>query len=238
MGIQSIENDDTFVVSYPKSGNTWMRFIIANLLTSERVTFRNLNQFVPGIYGFKNQVNEMSSPRFIKTHDPHFSRFPKVVYIYRDLRDVVISYFHFQKSQNLFDGSISEFIRSTHLEQFGGWESHVRKAFKFQEKHPDRILMLSYEEMLESLPQQVERIQSFCNISGRKSVDEIVNLCSFDSLKKTEQQFGKVYDEIPFSFFRAGKAGQWKQELRKEDVKFLESNHSELFKLLKYSMSK
>ena len=236
MGIQSIENDDTFVVSYPKSGNTWVRFIIANLLTSEKITLKNINQFVPGIYGFKSQINKMFSPRFIKTHEPNLNRYPKVIYVYRDYRDVVISYYHFQKSQNLFDDSISKFIRSSHLAQFGGWESHVRKAIKFQETNPNRILMLSYEEMLESLPQQVERIRSFCNIIGKKSVDEIVHLCSFDSLKENEQKHGKVYDEVPFSFFRSGKTEQWKTELSIEDINLIENSHIDLLKLLNYSI--
>ena len=40
--------DDTFIVSYPRSGNTWTRFLIANLLHPEvEVGFANIDSFVP-----------------------------------------------------------------------------------------------------------------------------------------------------------------------------------------------
>ena len=42
--------DDTFVVSYPKSGNTWTRFLIANLVYPEKLPdFRNINYLLPMI---------------------------------------------------------------------------------------------------------------------------------------------------------------------------------------------
>jgi len=34
--------DDTFIVSHPKSGNTWMRFLIGNLIYPEGVDFSNI----------------------------------------------------------------------------------------------------------------------------------------------------------------------------------------------------
>ena len=40
--------DDTFIVSYPRSGNTWTRFLIANLLHPEEpATFANIERLVP-----------------------------------------------------------------------------------------------------------------------------------------------------------------------------------------------
>ena len=40
--------DDTFLVSYPKSGNTWVRFLLANLLfPDEEVGFANINRLLP-----------------------------------------------------------------------------------------------------------------------------------------------------------------------------------------------
>src|SRR6266567_6631593 len=41
--------DDTFLVSYPKSGNTWARFLIANLVRPyEKIDFSNVNRVIPG----------------------------------------------------------------------------------------------------------------------------------------------------------------------------------------------
>jgi len=41
--------DDTFLVSYPKSGNTWARFLIANLIhPGEKIDFSNVNRIIPG----------------------------------------------------------------------------------------------------------------------------------------------------------------------------------------------
>ena len=40
--------DDIFLVSYPKSGNTWTRFLIANLVYPEKnPDFSNINQLLP-----------------------------------------------------------------------------------------------------------------------------------------------------------------------------------------------
>ena len=40
--------DDTFVVSYPRSGNTWTRFLIANLMHPEKeVSFKNIESLIP-----------------------------------------------------------------------------------------------------------------------------------------------------------------------------------------------
>ena len=45
-----IRPDDVFIVSYPKSGNTWVRFILANLLApGERITFRNIDNYVADV---------------------------------------------------------------------------------------------------------------------------------------------------------------------------------------------
>lgn len=44
-------SDDVCLVAYPKSGNTWLRFLVGNLVHSEDpVTFANIESFVPSIY--------------------------------------------------------------------------------------------------------------------------------------------------------------------------------------------
>ena len=42
---------DVFLVSYPRSGNTWLRSMIAQLLTGEKInSLRELDYIVPDIY--------------------------------------------------------------------------------------------------------------------------------------------------------------------------------------------
>ena len=42
--------DDTFLVSFPRSGNTWIRFLVGNLLSpDDPVSFATLEVFVLGL---------------------------------------------------------------------------------------------------------------------------------------------------------------------------------------------
>lgn len=230
-----IKLSDTFIVSYPKSGNTWIRFIIANMIAKDTiVTMKNINNFVPGIYDFKDKINSIAEPRFIKTHHTNFDFYPKSIYIYRDYRDVLISYYHFQKDQNLFKGTISEFIQSKQLNTFGSWESHISKALQFQAKYPNRILLLSYESLLENTVEGIEKIRKFSNILPSKTDNQINELCSFGSLQNIEEKHGKVFDIPNLTFFRSGKSGQWKTELSKSDLEWIKKHNGHLLTQLGY----
>ena len=54
--------DDVFLVSYPKSGNTWTRFLIANLIYPEKhPDFANINVLVPDPEGLTKRHLEQSA---------------------------------------------------------------------------------------------------------------------------------------------------------------------------------
>ena len=91
--------DDTFIVSYPRSGNTWTRFLVANLLFADRpVTFANIEELVPDAEAQSSlYMKRVPSPRVIKSHEYFDHRYPKMLYIVRDPRDVVLSYYNFSR---------------------------------------------------------------------------------------------------------------------------------------------
>jgi len=100
-----IREDDIFVVSYFKSGNTWTRFLLANLLNPERpVTFESIERTIPDIYQFQyHDYAKLPSPRLIKSHECFDPRYRRIIYIVRDPRDVAISLYHFLRKLRTID---------------------------------------------------------------------------------------------------------------------------------------
>lgn len=214
LGIKNIFPDDAFICSFPKSGNTWVRFILANALSNETITLKNINKFVPGVHAHSASVNEMNSPRYIKSHFPYFELYPKTVYIHRDFRDVVTSFYHFKKGQGKFTGTLDDFYRTINKGAFGSWNQHVEKALTFQNENPNRIFVLSYSDLHDNFEAVVTNLLGFLNINSKRSTQELKEETGFEKLKSLEKSFGNVQEQKEeFSFFRSGLKSGFGSEL-------------------------
>jgi hypothetical protein len=229
-----IRPNDVFIVSYPKSGNTWVRFLLANLLAPEKqISFRNIEDYVPNIYRSSATLEEREGRRYIKTHHPCYDLYPKTVYIYRDGRDALVSYYHYAIGKKVFVGSFVDFIFSPFVEQFSSWKEHVTAAFDFASKNPDRILMLQYEEMLRQPLGCAARVTGFLGLRCHdRTIANAVEKSSFDQLKLIEQTFGGENLIKPLTFFRSGKSGQWQEYFTPEVYdRYVEENGATLLRL-------
>lgn len=225
--IKTIYPNDTFLVSYPKSGNTWLRYILAYLIkgTEKIITDKELNRIIPDIYVDKDIIDAQKHNRIIKTHDLYFEDYPKIIYIYRDYRDAVVSYYHYCCALGRFSGSLSEFIKSDIVLMHGSWPQHLKKIINHKKENPNKVLMISYESLFTDFEKNVKEIIRFMEIKTKVDIIKIKEITSFDNLKQNEQLYGSEFKQVTqTSFFRDGKSGDWKNVLKKKDLDYIYSN--------------
>ena len=224
-----VQKDDILLISYPKSGNTWLRFLFGNVMYSSGVDFKNIDKFIPDIYRTtKKEIEDLDSPRVIKSHEPFFPNNSKVVYIYRDPRDVVISYYYWYKKFNRLKGESFEFFFNSFLEgnvSYGLWSEHLKGWREAAEKRPRNVYMVKYETLKEDTLKEFKKILQFCDLDySDERILEAVNKSEFKNMKKMEEKQSKdsIFKDtnLNISFVRSGKS-EWKDVLSEDQIKRL-----------------
>ncbi|KAG8123913.1 hypothetical protein E2320_020047 [Naja naja] len=225
-----IRDDDTFIITYPKSGTIWTQNIVSLILYeghrdgTENITLIDRAPWLE-FNIFHVDLPSCPSPRVICSHLPYYlvpkglqNKKAKIIYVLRNPKDVLVSDYHFHKmtvsveTPKDFDTFLKRFLAgkvvcSSWLDHVEGWYSH---------KSDFNILFLSYEEMKKDLRSSVLKI---CNFLGKKltgkEVDDVVDKATFDNMK-VDSRANYTFmppDVLDFSkgnFLRKGTIGDWK----------------------------
>ena len=240
--------DDTFLVSYPKSGNTWARFLIANLVRpNEKIDFSNVNRFIPGPEVTPNRdLLRLPRPRIIKSHQYFDPRYPRVIYIVRDPRDVVISQYHFQRKRKLLADHfpLSEFVRLFLAGEtcfYGSWGEHVASWLATRHNQPT-FLLLRYEDMILDTAHELSKVASFLGLAATPElIIEAADRSSADRMRELEKSQAQLFtstkdtrQDIPF--VRAAKPGGWRSSLPPECAGQIEQAWGQIIRWLGYEL--
>lgn len=241
--------DDVFLVSFPKSGNTWTRFLIGNLLSPEQpVSFKNLHQLVPDPEGTsKRDFDRMPRPRVIKSHECFEPRYPRVIYIVRDPRDVVVSQYHYhRKCRKIEDGyPMEKFVARFLAGQtcpHGSWGENV-STWLLARRNDPRFLLVRYEDMIADTPRELARIASFLGITATpERIAQAAERSSADRMRKLEQAQSHLSTltkdgrrDLPF--VRAAGSGGWSASLPEALVVDVETAWSSVMRHLGYELT-
>jgi len=245
-----IYEDDVFIVSYPKSGNTWTRFLIANLIYREKhPDFSNINELIPDPEVLAKRIlDRLPRPRYIKSHQYFDPRYPRVVYIVRDPRDVVLSEYYFDiKRRAIADDYplhqfVSRFVRGEVNHSYGTWGENAATWFYARRSDP-RFLLVRYEALQSRAMDELGRIASFLGLSAdREQLSFTVEQSSADRMRELEKKQAHLWSSTRETrkdkpFVRSAKAGGWKTELPEAGVAAIESAWGGLMREMGYELA-
>jgi Sulfotransferase domain len=243
--------DDTFIVSYPRSGNTWTRFLVANLLhPAEPATFANIECLVPDSEAQSSRyLRRIPRPRVIKSHQYFDPRYRRVIYVVRDPRDVALSYYDFERKYRHIDDTyplqnyVSNFVGGRlSSADWGTWGENVASWISTRRSRED-FLLLRYEDMLEDTVSEVAKIAVFFSLEAHgERVRSAVERSSVQRMRGLEKLQGKDWvstknrrPDIPF--VRTAASGHWRSKLPADSIAEIEAAWGPLMAALGYELT-
>ena len=236
---KSLFPSDKILLSHPRSGNTWTRHLIADLILQhlgfETATELPINHtsIIPTIYSqnIANSVdNRIHLPyRLMKSHHHQDGKGRHFIYVFRQPGDVLCSYYRFimakqnpkQESKFLpvcfnLDMSIDEFC----LRNINGWKKHVFQALNRHEQDPQNVVWVCYEQLHENPIPTLNHLIEFLGLDRQSiNLEKTIENHSFKNRLSVLLKAGKQ-SERAFST-RKGKIGSSSEELRPETQKII-----------------
>lgn len=231
---------DVFVASYPRSGNTWLRFMLFEILLGQSPSFNHVDKVVPDI-GKQDKASPVlpHGGRLIKTHEPYRPEYAKAIYLVRDARDVALSEFAYQKALGLakddFDQFLTRFLRGT-VNPFGSWAAHVDSWMKAKDEGRAEILLLRFDELRREPEISLGKMMEF--LAMPVGADLIRRAVSNNSVEKMRDQEKKnpVKASAKGRFIRSGAVEGWREKFTEPQARLVQQRAGSVLSRLGYSM--
>jgi hypothetical protein len=158
------DDTDLFLVSFPKSGVNWLKWLMAtaNLRLSgdpREITFFNHSDLIADLHSVR-RVGPSGLPvpgcRCFTSHAPWIRRYRKVIYLVRDPRHVMPSYHIHLTSRQAWQGTLEELV-GHELYGIGAWVRHVG-GWLDQVDATASFTLLRYEDLQARTAEELTRL--------------------------------------------------------------------------------
>jgi hypothetical protein len=232
--------DDICYTGYPKSGTNWLANILVRITNdgeaTQGKTLRDSLHWVEASIQYprtKEELEAAPSPRIFHSHMPFnmalggdpLSNQCRYVYIARNPRDVVVSYFHFEAGQSWsgnYDGDWAHWLQMfvAGKLQRGDWFDHVLSWWEHRDAK--NVHFLKYEDLQTDFRGEVRRLGGFLGYDmSDELVAKIEERTKFGNMK--QDRFSSLSEVGGLShFFRKGEIGSWKERFTVRENEWFE----------------
>jgi hypothetical protein len=207
------------LASFPRSGNTWVRFLIANVYNAiknefSEIDFFNIHEIVPELKSnviVRPYFNDL--PFVIKTHSKFTDSFENAILLLRNPFDTIYSYWDFLN----FNKGIKITLARTVTHEKYGIDAIVDHTNSFI-KNCENLLIITYENLIRQTPKELKKICDFLNIDVKDEIiKKSVKKSSFRAMRETESRKGRKFGDKNFRFIRKGEIGNGVKAIKKDD---------------------
>jgi Sulfotransferase domain len=238
---RNITGADVFCASYPRSGSTWSRFTLYEIVTGQEASFHSVNGAFRGVGRHKFALPALpGGGRLISTHEHYRKEYKKALYVVRDARDVALSEFAYTRALEFFRGDLDEFLKvflCGKISGFGPWPQHVNSWLNSPIAGTDNMLVVRFEDLRQDPAEGFKRMADFLGVKvDSERIQRAVANNALDKMKEkeiAEPQRASVKDR----FVRSGSVQGWRSKLSAAQVQFVEQHAGSILQSLGYPVS-
>lgn len=233
---------DVFLASYPRSGNTMLRFLLAETITGCNSTFDNIQRTIPdlGVHvGAK--VFLSGHGRLIKTHERYRSSYQRAIYIVRDVRDVLLSNYGRETSLDVIqlrslDRYVLLFMQGK-MTLWHSWQRHVTEWLDSPLSRSGNLHLVRFEEMRADLLGTICKAMEFLGLSWNlDTVERAIANNSLEKMRIKEDSAARLArsPEEHGRWIGQGKVFGWRDKLTPEQLVVVDKYAKDLLLRLGY----
>lgn len=210
-------SSDVFTASYPRSGSTWLRFLLAEILAGQSSGFKGVNLLSPDVGEHAGAQPLLSGGgRLIKTHELYRPSYKKAIYLARDPRDVLFSEYAYEKALGVidedFDAFLEAFLRKR-VNPFGLWTDHVNTWLDAADSNRCELHVVRFEDMRRDTERCLKQMMEFLNVAVEQgAIRKAIENNSLDQMKAKEK-ITPQRASAKGRFIGSGSVAGWKEKL-------------------------
>ena len=209
---------DAAIASYPRSGSTWVRFVIYQILTGEEADFKTVNLRVPYIGNHRRARPILpSGGLLVKTHEPDPRFYSRAVYLVRDVRDVVLSEYRYQQMTGLSGPGLERFVKrflKGRVHGLGRWKDHVRSWKVASEKDGSGVRLVRYEDIAAGPVEEFTNISTSLGIECTfAEIEAAIEANTIARMRRKESTADLVKANSTLRHVGSGRSGGWRKNI-------------------------
>jgi len=233
---------DIFFGSYPRSGSTWTRFVLYEILTGREASFEAVNSTLRGVQRLSHGIPLLpGGGRLVGSHEQYRGKYRRALYLVRDGRDVLLSEYAYLTSLGLYRKDFDQFVAGFvgargKVNGFGPWQRHANSWLDSPIAGTTSFLLVQYEALRRNPESSFQRICDFLGI--RVNLDTIQRALTSNSISQMREKERRT-PQLPSgkdTFVRSGSVEGWRGKLNQSQIELFEQHAGSVLTRLGYPL--